>query len=385
MRNIFSQVNIFIKTKIAKSSNRPEVDGDSVSIARKSLIKRRRKKQRQRTNFYSTNYCEFLTPDNYTVDATENVTKKNISSSVVSTDVVEEKKIERQSTVSSSGFESSPSSERGRSSCYWNLKCIHLFLGSDHLSDLADDLQTVNIDSGDSTSTDEVNDDLDYLNLVFQEPSLRNCSYILSVISFLFLYFQITLYLKRRYLNISFSDQEPDSVDEARIDHQSEELTALSCEKVHSEILESVNRIRSSILTTRKNFLKTQTLSVDGSSVSDNNTASPPTKTKAKSSNNKGRKTDKVANSSIVDTSSQGGKVKKKKKTAKSNKTSSNSNSSANIVRKTETKIDTQNTPSFRTRTFYKKAGNITKLEVFLHQDVKKKKRKKETAKEWIT
>ena len=183
-------------------------------------------------------------------------------------------------------------------------------------------------------------------------------------------------------MNISFSDQEPDSVDEARIDHQSEELTALSCEKVHSEILESVNRIRSSILTTRKNFLKTQTLSVDGSSVSDNNTASPPTKTKAKSSNNKGRKTDKVANSSIVDTSSQGGKVKKKKKTAKSNKTSSNSNSSANIVRKTETKIDTQNTPSFRTRTFYKKAGNITKLEVFLHQDVKKKKRKKETAKE---
>ena len=54
----------------------------------------------------------------------------------------------------------------------------------------------------------------------------------------------------------TLSDVEPDGfADPSSVEDQSEEFTALSCEKVHSEILASVNRIRSSILTSRTNFL----------------------------------------------------------------------------------------------------------------------------------
>ena len=314
-------------------------DGDSVAIARKSLIKRRRKKQRQRNNFYSTNYSEFLTPDNYTVDAQENVVKKApcVPLTVMDPGLVsprEKKGVERQPSTVSSGFQSAPSD-------------------GDMMLDLVEDLKHVNMDSGESTSTDEVNDDLDYLNLVFQEPTL--------------------------------SDLEPDGIidDTSQVlDYQSEEFTALSCEKVHSEILESVNRIRSSIMIQRKGFLQTPNLSIDGTAVQTSG-ESTPAKAKAKV---KTKKTDKSATSAASDGPASGAtgtlkSSKKKKKSAKSTKSSTSAGKRREV---SETRIDHQNTP-FKTRTFYKKAGNITKLEVFLNQDVKKKKKKKADAKDLTT
>ena len=303
--------------------NMAEMDGDSITIARKSIIRRRRKKQRQRSNFYSTNYSEFLTPDNYTVDAQENVVKKPLGNNDYLETPMDRKPMERQSTVSS-GFESAPP-------------------GQDQLLDLVEDLKNINIDSGESTSTDDVNDDLDYLNLVFQEPTL--------------------------------SDLDADGlIDEPSVvDYNSEEFTALSCEKVHSEILESVNKIRSSILNTRKNFLQCQALSVEGAGVQ-TSTESTPSKLKNKNKSKKAEKSALTASETHNPTLTKSNK--KKKKAVKTSKASSNSNSAGKKKDLSETKVDLQNTP-FKTRTFYKKAGNITKLEVFLNQDVKKKKKKK--------
>ena len=301
------------------------VDGDSVTIAKKSLIKRRRKKQRQRNNFYSANYSEFLTPDNYTVEAQENVVKKSVlEPGLVSPR--ERKGVERQPSTVSSGFQSAPSD-------------------GDMMLDLVEDLKHVNMDSGESTSTDEVIDDLDYLNLVFQEPTL--------------------------------SDLEPDSnIDDTSqvLDYQSEEFTALSCEKVHSEILESVNRIRSRIKIQRKGFFQATNLSVDGTAVQTSGD-STPAKTEAKV---KTKKTDRSAASAALDcpTSGATGTLKSSKKKKKSAKSTKSTNSAGRRREVSETRIEHQNTP-FKARTFYKKAGNITKLEVFLNQDVKKKKKKK--------
>ena len=167
--------------------------GDSGTIASRSLIKRRRKKQRQRNNFYSTNYSEFLTPDNYTVDAQENICKKSSGSNLDLIDSGSEqrsyssdrKSVERQSTVSSSGFESAPPSQ-------------------EQILDLVDDLKNINLDSGESTSTDDVNDDLDYLNLVFQDPAQSDLD----------------------------SDRLAEDQNQNGVDYNSEEFTALSCEKV---------------------------------------------------------------------------------------------------------------------------------------------------------
>ena len=53
-------------------------------------------------------------------------------------------------------------------------------------------------------------------------------------------------------------------------------------------------------------------------------------------------------------------------------------NTPTNGLRKKEVdgKSDLSSTTPLRAKTFYKKAGNITKLEVFLHHDTKKKKKK---------
>ena len=303
--------------------------GDSVNIARKSLIKRRRKKQRQRNNFYSTNYSEFLTPDNYTVEAQENVVKKTVSDGVVVDSPRDRKTMERQSTVSS-GFESTPSGGMG-----------------DQLLDLADELKNVNIDSGESTSTDDVNDDLDYLNLVYEEPTL--------------------------------SDLEPDGfIDEAGsqcLEYNSEEFTALSCEKVHSEILESVNRIRSSILNSRKNFLQNPPPSVEGNGIQTSG-ESTPAKFKAKT---KSKKTTATSSNLPDGGSSTAASAKPNKKKKKAQKSAGKG--PTNSAGKKKETTEREHTP-FKARTFYKKAGNITKLEVFLNQDVKKKKKKKSESKE---
>ena len=326
-----------------EEANVAEMDGDSVTIARKSLIKRRRKKQRQRNNFYSTNYSEFLTPDNYTVDAQENVVKKPpcVPLTVLDPGVIisprGKKGMERQPSTVSSGFQSAPSD------------------GGDMMLDLVEDLKNVNMDSGESTSTDDVNDDLDYLNLVFQEPSL--------------------------------SDLEVDgSIDDASqvLDYQSEEFTALSCEKVHSEILESVNRIRSSIFNQRKSFLQTPNLSVDGTAVQ---TSGESTPAKAKAKVKIKKTSDKSGPSAAPDSSASTatGSLKSNKKKKKSAKSAKSTISAGKRRDVSETRIDHhQNTP-FKARTFYKKAGNITKLEVFLNQDVKKKKKKKGDAKDLST
>ena len=192
------------------------------------------------------------------------------------------------------------------------------------------------VDSGESTSTDDINDDLDYLNLVFQEPSL--------------------------------SDQEPEGFVEPRaVEDQSEEFTALSCEKVHSEILASVNKIRSSILNSRKNFLSCQNLSVDGSSAAvQTSSDTTPAKSKNKSKVNKSEPSAATTETGTLRSN------KKKKKIQKTNKVASANSSKKKEINDSKTDI----TP-FKARTFYKKAGNITKLEVFLNQDTKKKRKKK--------
>ena len=133
-----------------------------------------------------------------------------------------------------------------------------------------------------------------------------------------------------------------------------------------------MNRIRSSILNTKKNFLQCQTLSVDGTGIQ---TSSESTPSKIKNKTKLKQKVEKVSTIASETAGSSVKSAKKKKKVGKSNKVSTNS---AQGKKKdvSETKVEFQNTP-FKTRTFYKKAGNITKLEVFLHQDVKKKKKKK--------
>ena len=282
------------------SDENVEMVGDSITIARRSLIKRRRKKKKNRNNFYSTNYSEFLTPDNYTVDAKESSVKRVAEDDPANTDIII----------------SSPARE--------------------NLGSLAEDLSNINLDSGESTSTDDINDDLDYLNLVFQEPSL--------------------------------SDQEPDGfVEAAAVEDQSEEFTALSCEKVHSEILASVNKIRSSILNSRKNFLSCQNLSVDGSSGAvETSGDSTPAKLKNKSKVNKSEPSAVTTETGTLKSN------KKKKKVQKTNKAAS-----ANSSKKKEMNDSKGDLTPFKARTFYRKAGNITKLEVFLNQDTKKKRKKK--------
>ena len=318
-----------------EEANVAEMDGDSVTIARKSLIKRRRKKQRQRNNFYSTNYSEFLTPDNYTVDAQENVVKKPpcVPLTVLDPGVIisprGKKGMERQPSTVSSGFQSAPSD------------------GGDMMLDLVEDLKNVNMDSGESTSTDDVNDDLDYLNLVYEEPTL--------------------------------SDLEPDGfIDEAGsqcLEYNSEEFTALSCEKVHSEILESVNRIRSSILNSRKNFLQNPPPSIEGNGIQTSG-ESTPAKFKAKS---KSKKTTATSSNLPDGGSSTAASAKPNKKKKKAQKSAGKG--PTNSAGKKKETTEREHTP-FKARTFYKKAGNITKLEVFLNQDVKKKKKKKSESKE---
>ena len=280
--------------------NVTEMDGDSITIARRSLIKRRRKKKRNRNNFYSTNYSEFLTPENYTVEAKESSVKRSSEEEAASTDVIINSPVR------------------------------------DNLASLAEDLNNINVDSGESTSTDDINDDLDYLNLVFQEPTL--------------------------------SDLEPDGfIESSPVEDHSEEFTALSCEKVHSEILASVNKIRSSILNSRKNFLSCQNLSIDGSSAAiQTSSDSTPAKLKNKSKFKKSETSAATAETGTLKSN------KKKKKVQKTNKVAS-----ANSSKKKEINDSKTDATPFKARTFYKKAGNITKLEVFLHPDTKKKRRRK--------
>ena len=288
--------------------NVTEMDGDSITIARRSLIKRRRKKKRKMTNFYSTNFTDFLSPENYSVEAKENSLKKG-----------SEEETERNLSLPSA---SSPAS-------------------------LAVDLSNINVDSGESTSTDDVNDDLDYLNLVFQEPTL--------------------------------SDVEPDGfVDPSSVEEQSEEFTALSCEKVHSEILASVNRIRSSILSSRNNFLSSQNLSTEGGGNSSSAAVAPPVPTSSDSTPAKVKNKQPPAKKSDPNSAPSGetGTLKSNKKKKKVQKT--NKVTSANSARKKEINESKTDATPFKARTYFKKAGNITKLEVFLHQDTKKKRKKKE-------
>ena len=63
---------------------------------------------------------------------------------------------------------------------------------------------------------------------------------------------------------------------------------------------------------------------------------------------------------------------KKKKKVQKTNKVTS-----GNSARKKEINESKTDATPFKARTYFKKAGNITKLEVFLHPDTKKKRKKK--------
>ena len=151
------------------------------------------------------------------------------------------------------------------------------------------------------------------------------------------------------------------------MEDQSEEFTALSCEKVHSEILASVNKIRSSILNSRKNFLSCQNLSVDGSSGAvETSGDSTPAKLKNKSKVNKSEPSAVTTETGTLKSN------KKKKKVQKTNKAAS-----ANSSKKKEMNDSKGDLTPFKARTFYRKAGNITKLEVFLNQDTKKKRKKK--------
>ena len=306
----------------SEEENIEEMVGDSVTIARKSLIKRRRKKMKTRDNFYSTNYSEYLRPENYTVDAQESMTKKAVEELP---DNLENNTAGECQANSVSDSENSPA----RNSL---------------MPDLVVDFKTLSMDSGESTSAEDVNDDLDYLNLVFQEPSLNEL------------------------------DPEILMDDTSSFDGQPE-FSAMSCERVHSEILASVNRIRSSIINNRKNFLPCQKSSIEGN-VAQTSEESTPAKVKAKSQT-KGKKVTTKSTQGPEDTPAV--KPKKKKRGSKSkNSTPINSGSkkkdqNSSVDGKSEQIYATP----LRARTFYRRAGNITKLEVFLQQDTKKKKKKR--------
>ena len=263
---------------------------------------------RARHDFYSTNYCEYLRPENYTVAAQEG---GGLRAGVESDATPSPTPLTPRNTPAPAPAQPA-------------------------VTDLVLDFNTLGLDSGESTSTDG---DSDYLNLVFQDgPASAN-------------------HTDSPTEDVQFQGQEV------------KEFSALSCERVHSEILASVNKIRSSIIKNRKNFLPScQKLSVEGNGMQ-TTTESPsrPGKTK-----NNVKRLDKTL-SGGGDNSATLKSNKKKRKVPKSSK-----NTPTNGLRKKEvdSKSDLSSTTPLRAKTFYKKAGNITKLEVFLHHDTKKKKKK---------
>ena len=72
-------------------------------------------------------------------------------------------------------------------------------------------------------------------------------------------------------------------------------------------------------------------------------------------------------------------KPKKKKKASKSAKSTpiNTGNKKKDLTSPVDGKSEQIFATPLRARTFYKRAGNITKLEVFLQQDTKKKKKKR--------